>query len=141
MKNVEIVRDPSTPLGTFGKLTTMMFSCYTLELADHGNEVGKSRIPAGIYLCELKDSPKFGKCYEIKAVPNRTDILIHRGNFAADDGHGKHDVDGCVLLGNAIGEIGGQRALLASKDAVARFQAEMDGEPFELTIRDAAGVA
>lgn len=134
LRKVDIVRDQSTSLGTFGKLTAGMFSCYTLELADHNNEVGKSRIPAGTYCCEIRDSPRFGKCYEIKAVPGRTDILIHRGTFAADEGYGKSDIAGCVLLGNAIGEIGGQRALLASSDAVARFQAEMDGEPFELTI-------
>lgn len=140
LRGVGIVRDPSTPLGTFGKLTAGVFYCYTLELADHGNKPGESCIPAGVYRCVMRDSPKFGKCYEVKDVPGRTDILLHRGNFAADEGFGKSDIDGCILLGNAIGEIGGQRALLSSKDAMARFQNEMDGEPFELTIRCRASI-
>lgn len=137
MRTVKIVRDKSTPLGTPGVLTAGTFSCYTLELNDHGNAVGKSCIPVGIYQCALWDSPKFGLVYRIAEVPGRTDILIHKGNFAADEGHGKSDIEGCILLGNAIGEICGQKALLSSKDAVGRFEREMEGEPFELTIENA----
>ena len=137
MRKVFIKRDEPTPLGTFGVLTvdSRTFSCYSLELNDHGNKVGISCIPAGTYACKIVSSPKFGAVYEIAGVPGRTNVLLHKGNFAADEGHGKSDIEGCVLLGNAIGEIAGQRCLLSSKDAVGRFMAEMEGEPFELTIR------
>jgi hypothetical protein len=134
MRQVTIKRDKSEPTGTFGVLKAGLFSCYSLELADHENAVGVSCIPAGTYRAEIHESPKFGKVYRLKDVPGRADILIHRGNFAASEGHGKTDVEGCILLGNAVGEIAGQKALLSSKDSVERFMAEMEGEPFDLVI-------
>ncbi len=134
MRTVKIVRDTSTPLGTPGVLTTGTFSCYTLELNWHENKTGISCIPSAAYKCQIGDSPKFGRVYQIMGVPGRDRVLIHCGNFAADAGHGKSDVEGCVLLGNALGEIAGQFALLGSKDGLARFMAEMNGEPFELSI-------
>ena len=138
MRKVKIVRDPSTVHGTFGVLTAGLLSVYSLELADHGNEPNKSCIPLGVYQCKIVESPKFGKVYEITNVPNRTNVLIHKGNYGADEGHGKSDIEGCVLVGNAIGEIAGQPALLSSKDAFTRFMYEMDSEPFELTIEKKA---
>lgn len=135
MRKVRIIRDPSSPLGTFGKLSADSgFECYSGELAWHDNKTGISCIPPGVYKCVIGESPKFGKVYGVMKVAGRSDILIHRGNFCADEGHGKRDIEGCILLGNAIGEIAGQKALLGSKDAVTRFMDEMDGEPFELTI-------
>lgn len=133
MRKVKIVRDASTPLGTPGVLTTGTYSCYTLELNDHQNQVGISCIPEGTFQPAIVDSPKYGKVYRIP-VEGRTHILIHWGNFAADEGRGKSNTDGCILLGNAIGEIAGQLALLSSKDAFRRFMDDMEGEPFELTI-------
>ena len=134
MRTVKIVRDVPSTLGTFGTLKAGTFSCYTGELNWHDNKTGISCIPPGVYKCALWDSPKFGLVYKIADVPGRTNVLVHRGNFCADEGHGKSDIEGCILLGNAIGEIAGQKALLSSKDAVARFESEMEGEPFELTI-------
>lgn len=134
MRKVAILRDPSTPLGTFGILTAGAFSCYSLELNDHANAKEISCIPLGKYLCKLVSSPKFGAVYGVMDVSGRENILIHKGNFGADEGHGKRDIEGCILIGNAIGEIGGQACLLSSKDAFNRFMAEMEGEPFELTI-------
>ena len=136
MRKVTLVRDKPSPQGTAGIVTAGTHSCYSLELNDHGNAVGLSRIPAGDYLCEIAQSPKFGRVYEVKGVPGRTNILIHPGNFAADEGFGKSDVEGCILLGNAIGEIGGQLAMLSSRDAVMRFMNEMAGESFTLSIND-----
>jgi hypothetical protein len=54
-------------------------------------------------------------------------VLIHWGNW-------QRNTEGCVLLGSAIGEIGNEPALLASKDAYRRFMDDMDGEGFYLTI-------
>ena len=142
MRKVRIVRDAPSPLGTFGVLSVVDsgFSCYSGELNWHDNKTGISCIPVGIYKCVIGDSPKFGKVYGVLKVPGRTEILLHYGNFCADDGVGKRDIEGCVLLGNAIGEIAKQKALLSSKDALMRFHAEMEGEPFELSIEWGPGL-
>ncbi len=133
MRQVKIVRDPSEASGTFGVLTADMFRCYTLELAWLDNLPNVSCIPPGTYVCALVTSPKFGAVYEIKDVPKRTHVLIHKGNYAGSAPL-KSDVEGCILVGNAIGEIAGQRALLSSRDAFNRFMAEIGGDPFELAI-------
>lgn len=132
MRIVRIVRDPSGPSGVFGTLLTDSgFGAYTLEPSRDRAE--HPCIPAGGYRVDLLDHPKHGKCYEIIGVPGRTSILFHVGNYAADP-PGKSDSEGCILLGNAIGEIGNEPALLQSKDAIHRFNDDMDGESFYLTI-------
>lgn len=133
MRKVTLVRDPSEESGTFGVLTAGMFRCYSLELAWKDNAQNVSCIPTGIYQCKLINSPKFGAVYEVCDVPGRTHVLIHRGNFAGTFPL-KSDVEGCILVGNAIGEIAGQRALLSSKDALMRFMDDLEGEPFTLEI-------
>lgn len=135
MRRVILKRDPSELSGTFGVITAGMFSAYSLELPWKENRAMVSCIPFGEYDCSIIESPKFGKVYTVKDVPGRTHVLIHKGNFAGDTERGlKSDVEGCILIGNAIGEIGGQRALLASRDAFTRFMEEMGGEPFRLII-------
>lgn len=140
MRKVRIVRDAPGPLGTFGTLTVGTFSCYTGELNWHDNKPNISCIPNGVYKCDLWDSPKFAMVYRLADVPGRTNCLIHKGNFLADEGFGKRDTEGCILLGNAVGEIAGQKALLSSRDAVARFESEMEGESFELTVEWGPGI-
>ena len=139
---VRIKRDPSSDTGTPGVLTTDSgLRLYSLELPDKANKPGLSRIPEGEYLCELGDFPKHGKCYEVKAVPGRTAVLFHVGNFGGDIEKGKRsDTEGCILVGNCLGEAydskGGKRqdGLLGSRDAFARFMDDRDGEPFQLII-------
>ncbi len=135
MRKATITRFESGPLGTYGKMVTDNgYQCYSAELQWLDNKPNISCIPTATYLCEIVDSPKFGRVYEVKDVPGRKNILAHKGNFSASEGYGKSDIEGCILLGNAISEIAGQKALLSSKDAVARFMADMESEPFELTI-------
>ena len=136
LRKVKITRDPSEDAGTFGVLTTDSgFSCYSGELPWRENKTGISCIPPGVYKCEKREFPKHGKVYEVLSVPGRTAILVHKGNYCGDRNKGlKSDVEGCLILGNAIGKIGKQKALLSSRDALARFEADLDGEPFELTI-------
>lgn len=59
-----------------------LFECKTLELADKGNQKRISRIPEGHYKVLKHISPNFGKSLWIQDVPNRSEILIHVGNFA-----------------------------------------------------------
>ncbi len=136
MIKVTITRTESDDSGTFGKLSTDSgFECYTGELPNRDNAANVSCIPAGVYQSAMRTSAKHGKCYGIEGVPNRTDVEIHAGNFCGDTSKGlKTDVLGCVILGRAIGEIGNQKALLSSKDALQAFQNDLAGEAFTLTI-------
>ena len=136
MRKVSLIRTETSDEGTFGHvLTDSGFECYTGELPWRDNSGGKSCIPKGIYQCQRKISPKHGPCYYVLNVLNRTDVEIHSGNFCGDtDLKLKSDVLGCILLGNSIGEIAGQKALVSSRDAIARFEADLEGNPFELSV-------
>lgn len=126
MRTVHIVRDQSGPSGVFGTLLTDSgYGAYTLEPAVDRAE--HPCIPEGCYRAELRPHPKHGVCYELVDVPGRTSILIHWGNF-------QRDTEGCILVGNAIGEIGNEPAILQSKDAYSRFMSDMATEGFYLHI-------
>lgn len=56
----------------------------TLELPWRDNQVRVSCIPAGSYWCVKHTSPKFGRCFWVRDVPGRSEILIHPGNFHTD---------------------------------------------------------
>ncbi|UGU15226.1 DUF5675 family protein [Sinomicrobium kalidii] len=77
-----------------------VFSCYTLELPDRNNQTWVSRIPAGTYNAVKHQAPKFGNSIWIKDVPNRSEILIHRGNYY-------RNTLGCILVGRSLVDIDG----------------------------------
>ena len=125
---------------------------HTGELPWRGNARGKSCIPAGLYQCRMRRSPKFGDCYiltgpgvldEPSDDPDvRTFILIHAGNFCGDEdmGYVAH-VDGCIILGMTRGVLRNSRgeeqeAVCASGAARKEFERLMGGAEFELEIRD-----
>lgn len=126
------IKSESGPQGTFGKLSTGTFECYTGELPEP--------IPAGKYRSDFVESPRLKvKRYRLAGVPGHDGILLHGGNFCGDTKLGfKSDSEGCILLGNAIAELAGQKALLSSKDALARFESDLEGKPFDLVILEAA---
>jgi len=136
LRKVTITRTETDESGTFGKLATDSgFECYTGELPQKNNLPDVSCIPAGNYGCAMRLSTKHGMCYGVENVPNRTDVEIHAGNFCGDVSAGlKTDVLGCIILGRAIGEIGNQKAILSSRDALQAFQNDLAGEAFALTI-------
>ncbi len=123
--------------GTFGVIKTDSgFSCYSAELPYRGDLPDLSCIPSGTYMVERFNSPKHGECYLITSVPNRTLCEIHKGNFCGDVTKGlKSDVEGCVLTGNALGNIAGQPCVIASGDALARLEADLECLPFLLLIQ------
>lgn len=94
-------------------------------------------VQAGAYVSDWtteKENPRFGPCYQIR-VKDRSDILLHAGNFAGDPAYGlKTDTHGCLLPGRAIGEIGNQLAVLSSRDALAAIVAELERESFILEV-------
>ena len=100
---------------------------FTLERPWKGNAPGVSCIPTGEYSVVLCDSPRLGKVYWVKDVPNRSVIRIHWGNIAAH-------VQGCILLGLSRGHLNGERAVFQSVVACRQFMQLMGGEPFTLEV-------
>lgn len=70
----------------------------TLELPWKNNARNISCIPEGYYFCRIRTSKKYGKHIEILNVPNRTNILMHVGNFPKD-------THGCILVGERFTEL------------------------------------
>ncbi|MBU1248779.1 MAG: hypothetical protein KKB70_08775 [Proteobacteria bacterium] len=126
---VELVRLERSEEGVFGVLRIgKRLQCMTLEPPDKGNRPDVSCIPPGRYRCRKRATKRFGLTFEVREVPNRSDILFHAGNVATDS-------RGCILLGERLGAIDGRRALLDSRGAVVAFrEALQEEEGFELSI-------
>lgn len=86
----------------------------TLEDAWRNNDKMVSCIPKGTYKLRRHQSPKFGECFMVMDVPNRTHILIHAGNT-------HKDTHGCILLGQNFKTEGSEACILVSRPAVAKF--------------------
>ena len=135
MDTVTLFRMKRSDQGTRGMLVAEGFSCHTLELPWRENARSISCIPAGEYPVEIRISPKYGKIYWVKDVPDRTFILIHSGNWAGDTSKGyKSHVNGCILLGKERGLLAGQWAVLNSRITVKRFMQQLNYDPFKLRI-------
>lgn len=108
---------------------------YTVEDAWLGNQVGKSCIPDGTYLCQPRQFYRGGyPAIEITGVPGRTTILIHKANTA-------EDVTGCIGVGTELGVLNGQLAVLKSAAAWQGFQGRYGQSEFNLHIRPVAPLA
>jgi hypothetical protein len=96
----------------------------TLEPPWQHNMRNISCIPAGEYVVKKHFSRKFGDCFHVLDVPNRSGILIHAGNYV-------QDTRGCILVGKTFrGEsIGTSKATLS--DLLFEFS---DG--FVLNVKD-----
>ncbi len=98
-----LTRTNLLPESTEGQLVVDDLTLYTLELPVRDGLPG-SAIPNGTYPVVLAPSPKFemvqdswvqGYAHSIPhiiQIPNRTNILVHWGNYSTD-------TDGCVLVG------------------------------------------
>jgi hypothetical protein len=134
-QNVYLIRTLTSDQGTSGMLVMAGFNCYTLELPWRDNQKSISCIPDGEYEVIQRISAKFGKIYWITNVPNRSYILIHSGNYAGDISKGyKSHVQGCILLGQKIGTLAGQKAVLNSRITLRKFMNYTNMQPFKLTI-------
>jgi len=120
----------STPMGTFGQLVYSDFICYTLEREWKDNQSNISCIPAGQYDLEKVNSPKFGNVYGLigdgvslydNASGDRWGILIHTANI-------QRELQGCIALGGALGNLGGDWAVTSSRNTV--------NDLYELLIND-----
>lgn len=105
----------------------------TLEDPWRDNERQISCIPQGRYKVRKHTSPKYGVCFEVDGVPERSHILIHAGNTSKD-------TQGCVLLGMYYGSLGREPAIRQSKVAVKAFMEKMGADTeAELVVISAYG--
>ena len=113
---------------TVGVMNFDNFRCFTLELPQEGNQPSISCIPEGTYNCRKITSPTLGKCIEILEVPGRSYIRIHKGNYTSQ-------IQGCVLVGEALKDINGDLIIDVANSAVA-FDKLMIATPklFKLVI-------
>ena len=133
MKKLFLRRDIFNEYGTLGILEVDGETFYSLENPWIGNERNISCIPEGEYVCEIKDSPRWGNRYHLLDTEPRTHILIHWGNYPKN-------TQGCILLGLGRREDYGNPAVWNSKKAVEKFESLLAGEPFELSITSEDGV-
>lgn len=131
---VVLTRFDKSDQGCFGRLSVL--NLFTGELPDRGNAPSISCVPAGRYRVVWAMSPRFRRfTYRLLDVPDRAGILKHAANFMGDASVGlKCQLNGCIALGERLGWMDGQKALLLSAPAVRRFQEFMQYKPFDLEI-------
>lgn len=125
---IELTRFALLPDRTLGKAVYGENVFWTIEKPWKNNETFVSCIPEGFYRLGRRNSPRFGpNVWEVLEVPNRTHILIHVANTAAD-------VVGCIGFGsNVYPELGG---VGSSRKAMQRFEFATQGiEDEELIIK------
>jgi hypothetical protein len=137
MDTVIINRFDRSDHGVFGKVAYKGFIKYTGELPDRNNQSNISCIPSGLYTVKWTPSPRMKKyTYEILSVPKRGGIRMHSSNLMGDASLGyKAQLLGCISLGEKLGYMGGQKALLLSGPAMRHFEAVMAYQPFLLEIK------
>ena len=122
MNRIEIYRKSDNRVQTLSEgqvvneLGGVLFEFKALELPWKNNERRVSCIPAGTYQIIKHTSPKFGQCYWVQDVPNRSEILIHPANY-------HRQLLGCIAPGRDFIDIDGdgQLDVTASKATMAQL--------------------
>lgn len=136
MTELWLIRMAETDAYTFGRIENAEHAqlCVTLEEPwrdGNGDGLGDrsvSRIPAGDFDGFVRLSPSRGyEVPELKNVPGRSNIQIHKGNSVAD-------TEGCILVGTDYGPNG---TIRESKKAFDRLMATLNGD-FVLHVKDIA---
>ena len=133
--NLVLQRRESGNEGTFGTL----LNWFTGELPWRDNARSVSCIPAGIYRCAWAWSPRFRRfTYRLQNVEGRSGVLIHSANLMGDAALGyRSQLNGCIALGEKLGWIEGQKAVLLSRTAVTGLESLLHQQEFTLEVRDA----
>jgi hypothetical protein len=146
MLELTLTRKNTSDEGTFGELTSVHGVIFkTGELPWRDNKPSLSSVPRGHYPVKWLWSPKHNRnIYHVVGVQGRdlngqmANIEIHAGNYCGDVTKGlKSNVLGCILIGNGIGTLGNQEAVLDSQSALSHFETLMNYEEFMLTITEA----
>jgi hypothetical protein len=94
--------------GTFGLLTRNDDAlCLTCEDPWRDNKKSISCIPPGQYAVTKHNGTKYKNVWRLLDVPGREAILIHQGNT-------QEHTKGCILVGDSLGMVGGNPAVLNS---------------------------
>jgi len=115
---LELVRLSDNGVQTTGILKlidctgTVLHNFDTLELSYKENKPQISCIPLGCYVVTPHVSFRHGRCYEVNNVCNRSNILIHKGNFNSD-------TKGCILIGRGMDYISGDYQLDVLNSTIA----------------------
>lgn len=143
MDNLPLVllqRFETSDQGTFGRiLCPGGLVLFTGELPWRDNASSISCLPPGKYPTAMTWSPRFKrKMYLLGNTDPRVGIRAHSANFMGDKSLGyKMQLNGCIALGERLGTMDGQKALLFSAPAVRRFETFMGHDPFMLEIKNA----
>lgn len=126
-------REQNSTVQTLGTITVMesdtqLFSCKSLELPWLNNNQNVSCIPTGVYKVIKRYSDKYGNHFHVQNVPNRSEILIHSGNYFTQ-------TRGCILVGDKLEDINndGNLDVVNSKATLTRLNQILPNE-FNLTI-------
>lgn len=131
-----LVTNETGDMGTFGFMYFMGQRLFTGELPDRNNLPNVSRISSGIFKVVWSYSPHFGRfMYLILGTDPRTGIRAHPANLMGDVlKKYLSQLNGCIALGEKLGWMDGQKAVLVSRPAVRRFEEALGHRPFELEI-------
>ena len=107
----------------------LLFACNTLELPWDANKRESSCIPKGQYKVSPRLSDRYGDHFILEAVPNRTEILIHWGNY-------HRDTLGCILIGAGFTDMDrdGSLDVTASRSSLRALNAHSNRKSFLLKI-------
>lgn len=139
MDHVGLFRLETSPQGTFGKLVLPNgLRLFTGELPWRDNQPQVSCIPVGLYRVVWGYSPHLKhNAYLVQDVARRFGIRIHAANLMGETAIGlRAQVNGCIALGEKLGTMEGQKALLVSAPAITKLEAVMERKPFILEVRE-----
>jgi|GEM_PF-1624888 hypothetical protein len=117
MQTAILVRDEIRSDVILGTLTIANKTFHVLERPWKDNLCNESCIPAGEYVASFLSQSSSGKhknIYQLQAVPNRSNILIHTGNVVE---HSR----GCLIIGLHRGVHDGAPAVLESRSALTEL--------------------
>ena len=131
--------------GTFGRIWARGLSLFTGELPWRDNAANVSCVPPApgaepvLYRCAWTWSPRFRRfMYLLVGTEPRAGVRKHSANLMGDAGLGyRAQLNGCIALGEKLGCLDRQKALLLSAPAMRRFETHMGRAPFLLEIRNA----
>jgi len=111
------------------------WACCTLELPWRENENRRSCIPPApsegviTYKAKRHESPRYGETLYLPGVPDRSEILIHAGNYVSD-------TLGCILVGAQFRDLDGDSLtdVTSSRQTLRVLLQKIDGEDVELKI-------
>lgn len=129
MKTLKLIRLQGDKNQSMGVLIVQDEQCrplYVRPCVERGyrdNKQNVSNVPAGVYPIKFEYSPKFQqKLWELKDVPNRSEIKIHAANFW-------FQLNGCISPGMSLIDINedGYIDVSRSVDAVNELHSHLEG--------------